>query len=145
MFKNILVPVDGSKHSLMAAAQAVDIAEKYQASVTLLHVINISQLTGLGTMQGPPLITEGMAENLNDAGKTIIDDTLQSLPTHSVEIHTELVWGMPERAIISQVTSQSHDLIVIGSRGLSTFGGLLLGSVSDRVVHQAPCPVLVVK
>lgn len=145
MFKNILVPIDGSRHSIMAAAQAVDIAEKYQATVTLLHVININQLTGLGTMEGPPLITEGMAENLNDAGKTIIEDTLQSLPPHSIKVHTELVWGTPERAIISQVTSKSHDLIVIGSRGLSAFSGLLLGSVSDRVVHQAPCPVLVVK
>lgn len=145
MFKNILVPIDGSKHSIMAAARAVDIAEKYQAAVTLLHVININQLTGLGVMQGPPLITEGMAENLQDAGNTIIEDTLRSLPPHSVKVDTELVWGTPERVIISQVASRAHDLVVIGSRGLSSFGGLLLGSVSDRVVHQAPCPVLVVK
>ncbi len=145
MFKKILVPIDGSKHSMMAAVQAVDIAEKYRSSVTLLHVINISQLTGLDTMQGPPLVTEGMAARLNDVGQSIIADTLKQIPPHSVTVDTELVWGTPERAIISQLNSGTYDLVVIGSRGLSTLGGILLGSVSSRVVQQAPCPVLVVK
>jgi nucleotide-binding universal stress UspA family protein len=145
MFRKILVPIDGSKHSMMAAAHAVDIAEKYHAAVTLLHVINISQLTGLDIMQGPPLITEGMSDKLNEAGQAIIAETLKSLPPHGVTINTELVWGSPEAVIISRVKSEPYDLVVIGSRGLSALSGLLLGSVSSRVVHRAPCPVMLVK
>ena len=54
MFTNILAPVDGSQHSIRAALTAVDIAEKYKARVTLLHVINVNQFTGLGSLQAPP-------------------------------------------------------------------------------------------
>lgn len=145
MFKKILVPVDGSKHSIMAAVRAVDIAEKYHGSVTLLHVINISQLTGLGSMQDPPLISEAIVNNLKEAGQTIIDDTVKQLPPSKVEISTATVWGTPERVIINEITARGYDLVVMGSRGLGTFSGLLLGSVSDRVLRQASCPVLIVK
>ncbi|HCF50881.1 MAG TPA: universal stress protein, partial [Syntrophomonas sp.] len=83
--------------------------------------------------------------NLKEAGQTIIDDTVKQLPPSKVEINTTTVWGTPERIIINEITARGYDLVVMGSRGLGTFSGLLLGSVSDRVLRQASCPVLIVK
>lgn len=145
MFTKILAPVDGSQHSIRAAIKAVDIAEKYNAKVTLLHVININQLTALESITAPPPITEAVVDNLKKAGDTITNDTIKALPPTQVDIDTLTVWGTPERAIISEIASKGYDLVVMGSRGLGTISGLLLGSVSDRVVRQAPCPVLIVK
>jgi len=145
MFTKILAPVDGSQHSIKAAVKAVNIAEKYNAKVTLLHVININQLTGLGSLQTPPMITEAAVDNLKKAGDTIIHDTIKALPPTQVDIDKLTVWGTPESVIINEIASKGYDLVVMGSRGLGTIGGLLLGSVSDRVVRQAACPVLIVK
>lgn len=145
MYSNILVPIDGSKCSIQAAVRAVDIAEKYNGTVTLLHVINPSQLTGLGPMQDPPLITEHMVASLNEAGYAIINKTIGEIGATPVEITTEVVWGSPDRVILAQVAEKPFDLVVMGSRGLGAISGLFLGSVSDRVVHRAPCPVLIVK
>lgn len=145
MYNHILVPVDGSKYSVRAAVRAADIAEKYQGAVTLLHVINPSQLTGLGPMQDPPLITENMVSGLNEAGWAIINEALHAIGDTSVEIATEVVWGSPDRVILAKVAEKPFDLIVMGSRGLGAISGLLLGSVSDGVVRRATCPVLIVK
>lgn len=145
MYNNILVPVDGSKCSILAAVRAVDIAEKYNGKVSLLHVINPGQLTGLGPLQEPPLITEAMVAGLNEAGKLIIKETLQEIGATRVGITTEVIWGSPDRVILAQISAKSFDLVVMGSRGLGAISGFFLGSVSDRVVHRAPCPVLIVK
>ena len=145
MFTNILAPVDGSQHSIRAALTAVDIAEKYKARVTLLHVINVNQFTGLGSLQAPPPITEAVVDNLQEASNTIIDDTLKALPPTQVEIDQLTVWGTPEKAIISEIASKGYDLVVKGSRGLGTISSLFLGSVSERVLRQSTCPVLIVK
>ena len=84
MFTNILAPVDGSQHSIRAALTAVDIAEKYKARVTL-HVINVNQFTGLGSLQAPPNHRGGGGQPA-EASNTIIDDTLKALPPTQVEI-----------------------------------------------------------
>lgn len=145
MYNNILVPIDGSKYSIRAAVRAVDIAEKYHGSVTLLHVINPNQLAGVGSMQNPPLITETMVKSLNDAGDAIIAETIHEIGPTSVEIATVVLWGPPDRVILNQIAEKPFDLVVMGSRGLGAISGIFLGSVSDRVVHRAPCPILIVK
>ena len=145
MYNNILVPVDGSQYSIRAAVRAVDIAEKYQGKLTLLHVINPSQLTGLGPSQDPPPITEQMVSSLNAAGHAMIKEALDAVGDTTVEIAAEVLWGAPERVILTHVAEKKFDLIVMGSRGLGAISGLFLGSVSDRVLHRSPCPVLIVK
>jgi nucleotide-binding universal stress UspA family protein len=61
------------------------------------------------------------------------------------EIHTELIEGSPAEAIIDVAETRHSDVIVMGSRGISTLAGLLLGSTSQKVVSHAPCPVLIVR
>lgn len=145
MFKKILVPVDGSRFSINAAKKAVSIAQKMGSKITLLHVVNHSQLFSLGPTQSMPVITDRMVEGLNSGGERILKDALAALNPMAVEVECELAWGSPPQVIVEKAREEKYDLIVIGSRGLSAITGLLLGSVSDRVSNLAPCPVMIVK
>ncbi len=145
MFKHILVPVDGSKFSTNAARKAVVIAQKHSSKITILHVINHSQLYSMGPPQSLPMITDAMMDGLKTGAEMILADTLKAVSPTTVEIKTELEWGIPSQVIIAKARDGICDLIVMGSRGLGAVSGLLLGSVSDRVAKLAPCPVLLVK
>lgn len=145
MFKHILVPVDGSVFSTNAARKAVVIAQKHGSDITLLHVINHSQLFSMGHPQSMPMITDAMLEGLKSGADKILTETLAAISPTSVEIKTEIEWGIPSTIIISKARDGICDLIVMGSRGLGAVSGLLLGSVSDRVAKVAPCPVMIVK
>ena len=61
------------------------------------------------------------------------------------EIHTELIEGSPAEAIIEVAETRQSDVIVMGSRGMGTLAGLLLGSTSQKVVSHASCPVLIAR
>ncbi len=145
MFKHILVPVDGSDFSTNAARKALVIAEKHGSKVTLLHVVNNSQLFSMGPPQSLPVITDVMIEGLKSGAEKILENTLKAISPITVEVETDIEWGTPAQMIISKARSGTCDLIVMGSRGLGGISGLLLGSVSDRVAKIAPCPVMIVK
>jgi len=145
MFKNILVPVDGSQYSTYAAQKAVSIAQKHGSKMTLLHVINHSQLFSMGPTQSIPVISEAMIEGLNKGGERILEDTLKNIDPMTVTVETELAWGSPAKVILEKAQDKPYDLIVIGSRGLGAISRLLLGSVSERVAKMSTCPILIVK
>ncbi len=141
MFKEILVPIDGSKHSLNAARTAVAIAEKHGSNVTLLHVVNRSHLVSMGSPESVQAITELSMEN----GEKILQDTLKQVQSANVTIDLEMVWGTPSQMILKKTQEKPYNLIVVGSRGLGQIKGFLLGSVSDQIAREAVCPVLIVK
>ncbi len=145
MFKHILVPVDGSKFSTNAARKAKIIAQKHGSKITLLHVVNHSQLFSMGPPQSIPVITDVMIEGLRNGAERILADTLKAVSPATVEVETEIEWGTPSQVIITKARDGFCDLIVMGSRGLGAVSGLLLGSVSERVAKLAPCPVMIVK
>ncbi len=145
MFKNILVPVDGSHYSANAAIKAVCIAKKYGSKVKLLHVVNHSQLYSLGPAQSMPVITNTMLEALNKGGQSILEDTLKAINPLTVMVEAELAWGTPANVILEKAREKPYDLIVMGSRGLGAMLSLLQGSVSERVVKLSTCPVMIVK
>jgi nucleotide-binding universal stress UspA family protein len=84
-----------------------------------------------------------------DEQKAALDDVLKraevSLGTQMGRVERSIVVGQPAAAIVAAAEERRTDLVVVGARGLGLLGRLVLGSVSDRVVHHAPCPVLVVK
>lgn len=141
MFQEILVPVDGSKHSLNAARAAVEIAEKHGGQVTLLHVVNRSHLVTMGSPESVQAVTEAAVE----CGEKILQDTLKKVKSKTVNIEKEMVWGIPAQIILKKAKEKPYSLIVVGSRGLGQIKGFLLGSVSDQVAREASCPVLIVK
>jgi nucleotide-binding universal stress UspA family protein len=137
MFRKILVAVDGSPQSHAALRLAVDLAQRYRASLCLLHAFpHVSDL--LGTPQYEHLL----------AARTLIGETLLDIARTQVGdaalVETQLIEGPPAPAILRVAQEEGYGLIVLGSRGQGQLAGLLLGSVSSAVVQRADCPVLVV-
>jgi nucleotide-binding universal stress UspA family protein len=117
--------------------------------VTLLHVINYGQ-SSRGHLR-PYMKTEHM-DTLEQQGLDLlakVKSDLESIQVvdkdETVAIETMLAWGNPADVIVEKAREKEYNLIVMGSRGLGAISGLLLGSVSDRVVKLAPCPVLIIR
>ncbi|WP_193367629.1 universal stress protein [Pelagibius marinus] len=150
MFKHILVPVDGSEHAGRAVDIAGDLAQRYGAKVTLLHV-----LTQAGGYQVPSeLLAFEKIEHLRitehdlieGAGQEILTKAEQRARNHgAADCATLLESGDPAGHVVQTANGQNVDLIVMGRRGLGDLGGLLLGSVSHKVSQAVDCCCLTVK
>ena len=136
--KNILVPVDGSEGSDRAITHAISMAEVCDAKLNFLYVANINQLAINACL------SDAILEAVTKAGNVILDRAMEMVPT-GIEKEAFSETGSPAVAILDFATTNSVDLIVMGSRGLGIVKGVLLGSVSQYIVEQAKCPVLVVK
>lgn len=137
MFRKILVAVDGSRNATDALALAVDLAQRYGASLCLVHAFpHVSDL--LGTPQ-----YEHLLEARSTIGTQILESTRAQVGD-AVPAEVQLVEGPAAPAILRIAEEDGCDLIVIGSRGHGQLAGLLLGSVSTVVAQRARCPVLIV-
>lgn len=138
--KKILVPVDGSKDSAHALEAAEAMARNAKATLTVLEVVE-----EFGPLPG----YYEAAPAGQDRTKWISDQRFEKvhpiLEETSVKWDRKVVEGFPADKIVEVAEEGKYDLIVIGSRGLSALGRFLMGSVSDRVIHHAPCSVMVVR
>ena len=135
--KNILVPVDGSEGSDRAVTEAISIAEACEAKLNFLYVANINQLAINACLSDA-------LEAVTKAGNVVLDRAMEMVPA-GIEKEAFSETGSPAVVILDFATSNDMDLIVMGSRGLGVVKGVLLGSVSQYIVEQSKCPVLVVK
>lgn len=138
MFKNIVLPVDGSEYSNRAIAYAKSLAESYDANLWLVHVFShTSDLLGYQDY-------EKLYAKRKSAGQALIDHAQKILGSTTFKVHKELLEGSEAEAILKIAESHQADLIVMGTRGFGAVKGLLVGSVSRKVIHLSACPVLVV-
>lgn len=155
LFEKILVPLDGSEHSSRALETAIQIAKKFSGKITLVHVYSVTvrpvimpEPTTL-TPPGVPVMTPAEVSKVVDAtrkaGFRILADGEQKVRAAEVQVQTMLVEGQVVHEITNAAKEGKFDLIVIGARGISKIREILLGSVSDGVIRNASCPVLVVK
>jgi nucleotide-binding universal stress UspA family protein len=133
--QHFLVPLDFSACADHALAHAIGLATTLQARLTLLHVTYL------------PLVMEVnsapyQAEIEADARRAL-ETCLKRVHDAGVEGSIALVFGVPWREIIAMAKTQGVDLIIMGTHGRTGFEQLFLGSVAERVVRLAPCPVLV--
>jgi universal stress protein A len=142
--QTILVPVDFSVFSEHAFRWALGIATDQQAKVVLVHAVHpLSHfafresicVTDFRTME-QTLITEAKKRLANFATKET---------TRTVSVETQVVVGEPIWEICQAATREHADLIVMGSHGRTGLSHVFLGSVAERVVRHAPCPVLVAR
>ncbi|PJZ70239.1 universal stress protein UspA [Leptospira perolatii] len=140
ILKKILVPVDGSDPSDRALDWALHLALVSKAEVLILEVVeDFGPLPG--RYEAPP---EG-----KDRVQWLSEKRFEH--AHKLLDHSEVKWtrkvveGYPAEEICKMAEKEKSDLIVIGSRGRSAIGRFIVGSVSDRVVHHAPCAVTVVR
>jgi nucleotide-binding universal stress UspA family protein len=139
VFEKILVPLDGSDHSLQALETAIQIAKRFDGEIALIHMysIDVFKLT-------PSQINAYVLE-LRKAGENILAEGKKMAYAEGVHAETKLKEGHIVEGIVEVAREGDFDLIVMGARGLSKLKELVLGSVSHGVTLHAPCPVLIVK
>ncbi len=140
MFDRILLAVDGSDHALHAARVAADLARAVEA--TELRIVIAYE--PVPAYLGEPNLSNAIHARLIESQDALqaAKEAIGAIPT---EIHEELIEGQVAEAIIDVATTRHSDVIVMGSRGLGRLTGALLGSNSQQVVSEAPCPVLIVR
>jgi len=146
MFKRILVCTDGSEIAAHAALVASDLAWKFGADVTLLNVVNPAPLVAPYAMavEAAPN-TEELIRIAEESQKTVLSNATAPFEREGVNVKVRAEMGQPVDCIVRVAEEEKSDLIVLASRGLGGFSRLMLGSVSDGVLHHAHCPVLIVR
>ncbi len=140
MFNKILLAVDGSEHALHAARVAADLARTMNAKE--LRIVTVYDF--IPAYLGEPNMQFAINTRMEEAN-AILQNAVKEAEKTPCEIHIELLEGPIAEAIINVATTRKSEVIVMGSRGLGTLAGLLLGSTSQKVVAHAPCPVLIVR
>jgi nucleotide-binding universal stress UspA family protein len=138
-YKKILVPLDGSKRSNYVLTAAIDIAKRNDASIVVLYVLPFSPLSYREFRVAQETMYKEAKENFEKLKK--------SVKKKGVQFQTKILKGHPGKLItnFANLKKNKIDLIVIGSRDLKGFKEMLLGSVSNYVVHQSKVSTLVVK
>ncbi len=144
MYKNILVPVDGSEPSMRGLAEAVKLAKSEKAKLHLLHVVN-----ELVFLDGDiPELYDVVTQSLREGGKAVLERAATFARRNDLEPQTHLVERFGGRAsdtIVEQCQAVAADLIVMGTHGRRGVSRLTMGSDAELVVRTSPVPVLLVR
>ncbi len=162
-FQTILVPIDFSPYATEALQYGATLAERFAASLIVLHVIDkdfetvvVHHRAGHRGLPSPILGPFAGTFNVDtEATETVSIDLREQaeatlryfIPDEFSELHVEsrVMVGRPFEQILKTAKREAVDLIVMGTRGRTGLGHVMLGSVAERVVRLAPCPVLTVK
>lgn len=145
-----LLAYDGSPSSQYALEQSLPMLKSQNAEILLLTVIPELEMPAFppgGDLQLPwgGIPNQEMEARLTESGEQMLQEAGRSADAANVSYRSQVAHGSPRLTICHVAEQEGVDLIVMGSRGLGAVKRLLLGSVSDYVVHHAPCSVLVVR
>jgi nucleotide-binding universal stress UspA family protein len=138
--QKILVPMDFSDHSAKAVLYGIELALKFSAELHLIHVVAI---TPIMYSEGVTFPFESQAE-LEQAASEQLNQVVTE-PLHSDRVTRVACSGTPFVEVVRYAKEHQIDLVVMGTHGRGAIAHMLLGSVAERVVRKAPCPVLVVR
>ena len=144
----ILLAVDGSDYSDAAVQELAKRPWPPQSEVKVITVLEIPAPGGIEPWAISPDYFENVESALRPAAQAILDSALLKLKTitdKTLKISSEIIQGSPAQVIVDEAKSWGADLIILGSRGLGIWNRLLLGSVSNAVVHHAKCSVEIVR
>jgi nucleotide-binding universal stress UspA family protein len=141
--KRITVAVDGSPFAGHALAFAIDFAVKYESE---LIILGVAPLVPLYVSSTEPWVPTEVPESEARHYRGVVDESVAMAQKAGIKAVTGIcLEGVIVDEIIAHVEAHPTDLLIIGSRGLSTAKRLLLGSVSDAVSHHVNCPVLIAR
>jgi nucleotide-binding universal stress UspA family protein len=147
MYDDILVPTDGSETAEAAVDQAVDLAEKYGATVHALYVVDVDATNlALGTEQ-VERVRRGDLDEMPEVKAKADEATgyvADAAAERGIAVEEHVTAGSPARAIRKFVEDNDVDLVVMGSHGRSGLSRVVLGSVAEKVLRRTRLPVLVV-
>jgi nucleotide-binding universal stress UspA family protein len=138
MFPNILIAVDGSESASKAFQRAIYLAQKCNSKLDLVHVVQCE-------VGGDSANTFEIIEDLKDKAMEMLEEYRIEAAKNNISMQITIMQGDPAKIIIELAKAKSYDLIIMGTRGRSSFQELLIGSVSQKVMHHASCPVMVVR
>lgn len=147
MYKKILLPTDGSKNAERAGAHAIDLADKYNADIVVLYVVETDYL------QSPRLVNYriDLFDELREEGKKAVKDFKKKLEESqckgfckNINLTTEIKEGKPYAEILKTINEEDIDLTVMGTSGRHGLDKFIVGSVTERVVRESKRPVLVI-
>ena len=140
----ILVPTDFSKHSEVALTYAVALAEKFGAELILVHVVqDLALFIPDAVAVAPPIAAS--VEQFTAVAREALERVAQADNLQRLRVRREVREGTPFYEIIRFAKEAEVDLIVMGTHGHTGLTHVLLGSVTEKVVRKAPCPVLTVR
>jgi len=146
MLSKILVPIDGSKQSDKALEFACNLADKYEATLHIQHTVETTLHEHAMFLGSAGFALELSEDDIQKAGQKVIEAATKITDEHNCKTAvTEITHGSPTENILKRAKDDDFDMIVMGSRGLSDLGGLLLGSVSHKVSHLAECTCVTVR
>jgi len=140
-FKRILVPTDFGEAAERASDVAVDLAEKYGATIILLHTYEVPSYPypGIGTA-AVDLLTP-----IREAARAQLDQVLAALRKRAPEARAALAFGVAWKEILRAIGEEKADLVIMGTHGRHGITHALLGSVAEKVVRLSPVPVLTLR
>jgi nucleotide-binding universal stress UspA family protein len=142
-FTSILVPTDGSEYSVAAGKLAIDMAAFYHACLTFIYVVDeaITEKLARASRKTSQEVRKEMADN----GRCYLDYLAKLAQRRGLAARKVLRAGTPHIEIVDEARKQTADLIVMGQVGRRGPRRILIGSVAERVIECAECPVLVTK
>jgi nucleotide-binding universal stress UspA family protein len=141
---SILAPTDFSAHSQKALRYACGLAQRLSAELHLLHILSEILPAGPDPLLMPVVPPEYYQQN-EDRARETLDHLLDPVWGAPRSVVTAVRWGSPVEAIVSYALDHRIDLIVIATHGRTGLSHVLLGSVAERIVREAPCPVLTLR
>ena len=137
--QRFLVPVDGSAHSLAAVRYAVKLVRQLTGDIVLLHCHKPFPIT-----LGEPYFQRAITK-IAEKSEELLTPFRELLSQSDIKHEVRILEGPAAEKIASVARIEQCEMIIMGSRGLGDLKGLVLGSVAHRVLHSAPCPVLVIR
>ena len=141
--KKIMVPTDGSDTSKEAMVYAGALANAFHASITILIVADDQYLDWIGPAHFTIEMMKQIEENSIEQARKVLDDF--EVDSSLKNVKKEIRQGIPFQEIIDYAKNEQMDMIVMGTHGRKGVSHMMMGSVAEKVVRLAPCPVLTVK
>lgn len=139
--KKILVPVDGSDNSYRALNQALLLAKSTNAKLTAIHVVESPPTIYVESQK----VLDQLLSNYRRESAKILDRCKEIAEKNGIEIETVIAEGDPASNITGYAENGGFDVIVMGSRGLGRLKEMVLGSVTNKVLHHTKSSVMIVK
>lgn len=145
MFRKILLPTDGSRHSAEAARIAGELSKRHGGSVEPLVAVEYQYLAAEDLGEE---VSAAIRKRIDSRARRALDEAAAAIKgAGGKAAEGRIAEGGPVHVVLREAADGEFDLIVMGSRGVSLDHGYerLVGSVTERVLHRAPCPVLVIR
>jgi nucleotide-binding universal stress UspA family protein len=155
--KKILVPVDGSNASISAVKKSIEIGKKYNSVIKLISVVKSTENRkkdrneNLWNAVDGSIITNNvelekkLESTYVENSQMLLNQIVTKLDFSGIKVEKEVLIGEPFEKIVETAKNGNYDLIVMGNRGFSKIKRFFVGSVTQRVISEAPCPVLVIR